>query len=360
MRRHPDYPATAAPAPRANPRLLGHERVETRLAEAVSDGRIAGTWLLCGPPGIGKATLAFRLARFLLAGGSGVEAPAPDGPGGLAVPEAGAAAGRVATGSHGDLLPIARGLDATRGRLKTEISVDEVRRMGPFFRHTAGEGGWRVAVIDGAELMSPSAANAALKPIEEPPRRAAILLVSHAPGRLPPTLRSRCRMLRLRPLAETHVASLLADYLPELPAADRAVLARLAEGSPGAALALHGLGGVELSRELDAVLADLPEVDAARLHAFADKVGRRGHEDGARLALDLLRAWLARLIRGRARGEGDIAPPPGPSATGADLAPWLDVWEKTARLRTGAEALSLDRKQVIFAVIGAVQAAARS
>jgi len=361
-RRHPDFPDTGAPAPRANPELLGHREAESRLAAAIDSGSIAGAWLIGGPEGIGKATLAFRAARRLLAGGGGdLFGGIPEG---LAVDEAHPVFARIAAGGHGGLLTIGLSLNE-RGRLRSEIVVDDVRRMGPFFRQSAGEGGWRVALIDGAELMNPSAANAALKLVEEPPARSVVFLVSHAPARLLPTIRSRCRKLNLRPLETEQAAALLERYLPDLDEADRMPLARLSEGSPGRALKLHALGGLDLYRELVGVLARLPRLDPQDLHGLADRLGRYGNERACRTALEFLEAWLARLVRGAASGGeplafvGGEAEAMGRLAGGRALERWVAVWEKTARLRDTADSLHLDRKQVILAVFGALQAAAR-
>ena len=364
-RLHEDHPETLAPAPRANPRLLGHGEAERRLAEAAASGAIAGAWLIGGPQGIGKATLAYRLARHLMAGPQGVGLFADSVHDSLALDEADPVFTRVATGGHGDLLSIKLGVNEKSGKKRTQIDVESIRRMGPFFHQSAGEGGWRFALIDGAELMSTAATHAALKLIEEPPPRSVVVLVSHAPARLLPTIRSRCRKLHLQPLATEQVELLLADYLPDADPADRAVLARLAEGSPGRALELDALGGVGLYRELIGTLASLPHLDAERLHGFAEKMGRYGNEQACGTVLEFLSAWLARLVRSSAGNETPPAYVTGEAellerfANLPGLARWVDVWEKTARLRERAESLNLDRKQVLLAVFGALQAAAR-
>ena len=190
------------PDPRANPLLLGHEPVEAMLAEAMRSGRMHHAWLLTGPEGVGKATLAFRFARRLLAG-------MPEGAT-LAMDPGEKVFRRVAAGSHADLLTIERAWDAKRKRLRGEIVVDDVRRIAAFMHLTPAEGGWRVVVLDGAEDLSRNAANALLKVLEEPPPRAILLLVCSAAGRLLPTIRSRCRRLRLPALEDAVLAELLA------------------------------------------------------------------------------------------------------------------------------------------------------
>jgi len=363
-REHPDFPESQAPAPRANADLIGHAEAERRLAAAAADGTIAGAWLLGGPFGIGKATLAYRLARHLLAGGGNdLFGEAGDS---LALDEADPAFGRVAGGSHGDLLTVELGLNK-QGKKRTEIVIDDVRALEPFFHQSAGEGGWRVAIIDGADLMNRNAANAALKLIEEPPRHSVVLLVSHAPARLLPTIRSRCRKLSLRPLKDEQVALLLERYMPDAVAEeDRLPLARLAEGSAGRAMQLADMGGLDLYREMMRLIAEAPRMDPAATHAMADRLGRAGQADACRTVLDFLSGWIAGLVRqGTGAGTAPLIVLPGEDALrerlaqGGNLERWVDVWEKIARLRDRADSLNLDRKQVMLAVFGALEAAAR-
>ena len=187
-----------APPPRANPRLLGHHAAEATLLEALRGGRMHHAWLITGPEGVGKATLAFRFARRLLAGASDSDS--------LALDPSHPVFRRVAVGSHADLLTIERAYDPKRKRLRTQIAVDDVRKINGFMGLTAAEGGWRVVVVDGAEDMNGPSANALLKVLEEPPPRAVILMVCSAPGRLLPTIRSRCRRLRLSALNDADMA----------------------------------------------------------------------------------------------------------------------------------------------------------
>ena len=221
-----------------------------------------------GPRGIGKATLAYRFARFVLAGGEG------DGGDGLAMAPEHAVFRRIAAGGHSDLAVIERGL-GDRGRLRAEIVVDDVRKANAFLSLTAGEGGWRVVIVDAADEMNRNAANALLKRLEEPPSRVLFLLVSHAPSRVPATLRSRCRLLTLSPLPAPALDGLLADAMPTLPPAERNVLGLLAEGSPGRAAALAEQGGVALYRRLIALVGALPTLDVRPLHQLADGLGGR-------------------------------------------------------------------------------------
>ena len=197
---------TDPPHPRETTVLFGHAEPEQVLLEAYRSGRIPHAWLIGGPNGIGKATLAYRMARFVLANPDPT-APAVRKATSLTLPNDDRTVRRIAAQGHPDLLVLERVVNEKTGKLYTVIRVDDVRRTVPFFGSTAGEGGWRVAIVDTAdELQYPQAANALLKILEEPPRNALLLLISHAPARLLPTIRSRCRRLSLRPLSAEDVA----------------------------------------------------------------------------------------------------------------------------------------------------------
>ena len=203
------------------PSLLGREAAESALRRLFESGRLPHALLLSGPRGIGKATLAFRFARFVLANGAGEGSPGGLSGGseesGLAIaPESGTFR-RVASGGHADLLTVERAYDPRRRRLRGEIVVEDTREIAAFLRLTPAEGGWRVVIVDGADEMNRNAANALLKILEEPPRRALLLLVAHSPGRLLPTIRSRCRRFPLAPLPPRNRPS-AARALPPRPA----------------------------------------------------------------------------------------------------------------------------------------------
>ena len=193
-------------APRENPDLLGHEHTERELRRLAEGGRLPHALLLTGPRGIGKATLAFRLTRFLLA------QPADRADSGLVVDPASNAFRRVASGGHADLLTVERAYDPRRRRLRSDIIVEDVREISGFMRLTAAEEGWRIVIVDSAEEMNRNAANALLKILEEPPHRALLLLISHSPGQLLPTIRSRCRRCPLAALPQPLVVELLERY----------------------------------------------------------------------------------------------------------------------------------------------------
>jgi DNA polymerase-3 subunit delta' len=333
--------------PRANPFLLGHGAAEATLRDAALSGRMHHAWLLTGPPGIGKATLAFRFARWLLAG-QGERQGAREGAGSLGLDPSSPVFRRVAAGSHADLLTIERAFDEKRKRQRTEIVVDDVRALGDFLRRTPAEGGWRVVVLDGAEELNRNAANALLKLLEEPPDRAVLLLACSAPGRLLPTIRSRCRRLRLEPLDLPAMQQVLAHYLPELPSEERAELALLAEGSPGRALLLADEEGTALSHLVSQVLGALPSIPVARAHEIADALSRGDTAFSA--FMDLLRASLATAVRNAARGCAN--PDQVRLVALRPLDAWGDVWHGLTRLQEETERSYLDKRQAIVAGLG--------
>ncbi len=327
---------TESPEPRANAGLLGHEAAEAALVEAVTAGRLHHAWLLTGPPGIGKATLAFRFGRRLLAGGAFDT---------LELPQSHPTFRRVAAGTHADLLTIERGFNEKTKKPRTEIVVDDVRDVTGFMHLTPAEGGWRVVVVDGAEFLNRSAANALLKVLEEPPPRAVLLLVCSAVGRLLPTIRSRCRMLRLGNLSEAVVAELLARSRPEIGQGERIRLAALSDGSIGRALRLADEGGLaiaELARRSVARFERLTTADAVAAH---DSLGR--DEEAFGTLMDMLREGISGRVREAARrGATDVA--------GRPLADLSAAWSTLARLKSVTEGVHLDKREALvqgFAVL---------
>lgn len=322
-----------APAPRENPSLLGHAAAEAVIEDAIRAGRIHHAWLLTGPEGIGKATLAYRFARRLLAGPQAVSS---------ANDPASPVFRRVAAGTHADLLTIEREWDDKRRRLRSEIVVDSARDVADFLRLTPAEGGWRIVVVDGAEHLNRNAANALLKVLEEPPPRAVLLLVSASPGRLLPTIRSRCRGLRLGELGPADMERVLARCLPDMDPAERAALAALSS-APGRALALAEEQGVEVAALVADVLRATPNVPLLRTHEVADKLARS--DAGFAAFMDLLRDAISAAIRNAARGQADAGQQ---RLTGLrPLAEWGDLWHALTRLQDDTERFNLDKRHAI-------------
>jgi DNA polymerase-3 subunit delta' len=324
---------------------FGHAAAERALIEAYRGGRIPHAWLIGGLLGIGKATLAYRMARFVLAHPD-PSAPAVQNATTLAVDPARPVARRVAARGHSDLLVLERTVGDS-GSLRTVITVDDVRRTIGFFGRTAGEGGWRVCVVDAAdELQYPQASNALLKVLEEPPQRALFLLVSHAPGRLLATIRSRCRHLALRPLAAADVARAAAAALGRAEDdAEIVAAAAAADGSVGRAVLLLGGAALKVRERVSELLAALPAVDPKALHALGDALGRADPQTFAAF-VDTVREWLSARL---ARGSGEPA----------RLAQVAQVWDKLNRAAREVEVFNLDRKPMVFAVFGLLAEAAR-
>ncbi len=349
--------APGAAHPRETAALFGQQAAEAAFLTAAATGRLHHGWLLTGPRGVGKATLAWRIARFLLA-----EAPAeaglfgaPEPPSTLEIAPDHPIARRVQALSEPRLFLLRRAWDDERKRLKTVITVDEVRRLKSFFGLSATDGGRRVVIVDAADEMNPNAANALLKVLEEPPEGAVLLLISHQPSRLLPTIRSRCRELRLATLSAGDMASAL--QAAGIEGADPAALAELSGGSVGAAIRLANQDGLSLYSDLVALAGTLPRLDRPRALKFADSVTGRGNEDRLDLALTLLDLLLARLARAGAAG------PPAEAATGetamlARLSPdahaaraWAELQQKAgARARHG-RAVNLDPAMLLLDIL---------
>ena len=270
--------APEIPHPRENTTLLGHEAAEAALLQAFNAGRLPHAWLITGPRGIGKATLAYRFARFLFA-----EGPADKGGGGLFAAPATSLADRarrirLSASSRPARIPISwwssaamiRGANGSGG----DIVADDARAVGDFLHLTSSQGGWRVVIVDGADTMNSHAANSLLKILEEPPKNTVLLLASDNPARLLPTIRSRCRTLALKPLEESLIINLLQKYRPELSGEEKAVLARLGEGSIGRALELVAGDGVATYNFIINILQRLPNLDPELIHGFAERMAR--------------------------------------------------------------------------------------
>ena len=325
--------------PRETRTLISHADAEQAMLDAYRSGRMPHAWLIGGPAGIGKATLAYRMARFVLAHPDPA-APAVKTASTLAVPDEHPVAQRIAAQAHPDLLVLERVINEKTGKLFTVIRVEDVRQTVSFFGSTAGEGGWRVCIVDTAdELQDPQGANALLKILEEPPRNALLLLVSHTPARLLPTIRSRCRRLMLRPLPIDEVAAGAARAL-DRDADDKDIreAAAQAEGSIGRALMLLEGPALELRRQVVAQLDRLPALDPRALHALGEALG--GTEP-QRLAafVDTVNEWLAMRTAN------------GPQEN-RRLVRLAEAWDKVNQAARDADIYNLDRKPLVFSVFG--------
>jgi len=332
--------------PRETSALFGHADAERALLEAYQGGRIPHAWLIGGPPGIGKATLAYRLARFVLAQPD-PKSLAVQNATSLAVDADDPVARRIAAQAQGDLLVLERVINEQTNKLYTVIRVDDVRRSVSFFGSTAGEGGWRIAIVDAVDDLQREGANALLKVLEEPPARTLLLLVSHAPGRELPTIRSRCRRLLLRPLDAADVARAVAIAAGRN-ADDTEVqeAAAAADGSVARALGLLDGPALALRQKVLDLFAQLPDPDPRALHALGDALG--GSEPATLAAfMDMVNAWLSARL-----GNGTQAKP--------QMARLAETWDKVNRAAREVETYNLERKPFVFAVFGQLAEAARA
>lgn len=319
--------------------LIGHEASETAFEAARARGRLHHAWLLTGPEGVGKATFAFRAARRLLGAppepAYGILGASPDHP----------VSRQIIARSHPDLFVLERlGED---GKLRKVIPVDEARELSEFFSKSPATAPHRVAIIDAVDDLNVNAANAILKTLEEPPPHGVLLMVSHSPGRLLPTIRSRCRRLAFAPLELEDVAVFLRER-QDVNAEDALRLARMANGAPGRAWTLAQADALAMDDAARALLADLPQLNEALALSLADRF--RGSEGMAQFQLlfDRLSEQVHRFAAERA-GQG---------IGGLDR--WAAVWETLERLPREAEALNLDRADALFTALGELRQAARA
>jgi DNA polymerase III subunit delta' len=330
--------------PRATDALFGHASAEAALLAAYRSGRVPHAFLIVGPRGIGKATLAYRMARFVLAHPDPAAA-AVTAANSLAIDPTHPVARRIASQAQGDLLVLERTFN-DKGVLHKQIAVDDIRRTVSFFGSTAGEGGWRIAIVDAVDELNQSGANALLKVLEEPPQRALLLLVSHSAARVPATLRSRCRIVVLRPLADADVAAAVAAATGAA-TTDADVIAAVAagEGSVGRALSLLDGDALQLRQQALDLLDGLPALDSKAMHALGEAIAGT---DPAPLAafVDTVNAWLSRRIHG---GRGEIG----------HLARLADASARINQAARDAETYNLERKPLVFGVFGLLAEATR-
>jgi DNA polymerase-3 subunit delta' len=328
--------------PRRRSKLKGHQAAEDLLLRQYASGRMHHGWLLAGPRGIGKATLAYRLARFLFTHPTAASAGESTS---LYVPSESPVVHRIAARGHADLFTLERAYDAKNDRLKTEIAVDDVRRASGFFARTAGEGGWRICIVDAAEDLNTESANALLKILEEPPAHSLFMLVSHQPGRLLATIRSRCLRLDLSPLSEADTMAVLDEIIDEDPEGVKRA-AQLSRGSPGRALELLNSEGAKYFDLLRQLMARSHQLDIAEKISIADGLQGRAMGEDFMIFSELLLTHVADLARRSAV-----------SRQGAALARAHEEIGSTLRQ---AHALNLDRRQTVLDMLGILGSAKAS
>lgn len=350
-----------APHPRQSAHLFGQDRAAETFLAAQATGRLHHAWLVTGPKGVGKATLAWRIARFVLDGRM-VSGPVrsellymdPEEP----------TFRRLAALSDPRLILLRRRYDEEKKRFKTAITVDEIRKLSGFFNLSAADGGWRVAIIDAADEMNTAAANALLKLLEEPPSDTLILLISHQPGRLLPTIRSRCRNLACDSLNEADLALALDACGFSLPP-EMTSIQQLADGSVGAALSLVQNGGEDLYARVIDTLSTIPRMDRGKVLELAEDCAQRGAEKTYEQTTQLVMTALARLAKTAATGQAlpEAAPTEGETfvkltGSGNTGHSWADLSQTLATKTAHARSVNLDPSSVILDMFLQIEATA--
>ncbi|WP_027486381.1 DNA polymerase III subunit delta' [Allorhizobium undicola] len=328
-------------APVHNSALFGHEAQEDFLARAYRSGKLHHALLIEGPQGVGKATLAFRFAQHVLshpdpqAAPETMAAPDPESP----------IARQLASGASHNLLHITRPVDEKTGKVKTAITIEEIRRVGHFFSQTSGTGNWRIVIIDPADDMNRNAANAVLKVLEEPPKRSLFLVLSHAPGKLLPTIRSRCLPLKLSALQPDDLLKAIGHLGLAVHGDQKPVLVDLAKGSVSQALKLINYGGADIIAAFREVLSSDASTARRKMHKLADALSGKDGDVVFQFFLDHLTEYLMQMAKDAAM-TGNLVSADRLSHLTSDLTQRLVI----------AGAYNLDRKQTILDVLVDVRA----
>jgi DNA polymerase III subunit delta' len=318
------------PLPEQRQAAIGHETARQAILAQLAEGRLPGAIMLQGPEGIGKATLAFELAAAILTA-TGDE-------------PAGRVREQVAALSHPNLSVLRRRPKDSKGYY-TVIRIEDVRELREALNHTRGRAGHRIAIIDSIDECNPSAANALLKTLEEPPADTTFFLISHRPGQLLPTIRSRCHNLALRPLSDAELAKIVTGSRPDLdPAAlDRAVA--LAGGRPRRAFETLALADDSPVGALVLWLRAPAEAPIAASLMLADALGANSQGPDMSFAREIIADWIATEARDAAMRSED----------GRRLASATELWEKANALLDEADSVNLDMKQTLAVIFDAIR-----
>lgn len=350
----PDRLADAS-HPRDTVDLFGQNHAERTFAESLSTGRLHHGWMITGPVGIGKATLAYRIARHLISGRNDASlSMAPDDP----------VFRRIAAQSEPGLAVIRRAYDHDRKKLRSVIRVDEVRALRSFFALSATDGGWRVAIIDAADEMNNQAANALLKLLEEPPERCVLLLVTHQPGGMLPTIRSRTRALPCLPLSPDDLTRALAAQGIDGAGPD---VHALSDGSVGQAMTLMAADGMAVYGRILDLLNDARSMDRAKVLALGEMAANRKTPAAFGTIIDLTERALARMAKAGSGADTAATPLAAESEIHARFATsphqarvWADVAQNMRARAMRAHAVNLDPAHVILDTFLSIETAAQA
>jgi DNA polymerase III subunit delta' len=343
--------------PRENADIIGHDDVMADFLLAYNKGKMPCGWLLSGSKGIGKATMAYRMARFMLYHGAkkadvgfAAKTIATD----LSIPQNSASFSKVAGLSHPDLLVLESGVEGLKSA-SGEILVDDARKIASFLHLTPSETMYRIVLIDSIDDMNPNAANSILKLLEEPPAKAMFLLVSHAPGRLLPTIRSRVRHVKMQKPDAANAYAIFNKIAPEVTIGEAEELLYLASGSPGGAYDLHINKGLEIYENIAEIINCLPRLDIAAIGKLADKISGKANEKLWHVFKLLLNKVVIDITRQKALGDApysrNIVPQRKLSiAIGADNL--VGIWQEINILLEEADNVHLDRKALLMRVFG--------
>ncbi len=355
-------PASSLKPPAENPDLFGHEAHEPMLLNLFNEGKLPHALIFAGPMGVGKTTAAFRLARFLLKHGQGDDnqdslfGDAPAKATTLSIPSDDPVFSKVAAGGHPDLRFYERPLN-DKGVKKSVVDVETVRKIAPFLRMSSAEGGWRVVIVDEADMMNKNAQNAILKILEEPPPKALLILICNRLGAMLPTIRSRCRTFHFSPLAPDTMQTLLKRAAPDATAGELKLLAELSDGSMGRALSLHEEKGANTLNSIIGFLESWPNWDWARIHPWADNISR---EDKAYQGYVYIMEWVVQsFTRAKATGRSnlpEILKTDGlqPLENHYSLGQWIEICEKLGAHFTAIEQGNLDKRQGVIGAFGII------
>ena len=347
--------------PRESMLSLGHDDIEAHLIKLFNADRLPAAMIFTGPRGIGKATFAYRLTRFLLSGRDDtgmfdtVDTPAETMDVNIESPSV----RRVNSGGHGDVHYVGLTINEKTKKMRKSISAEEARGVVPFLRRTSSEGGWRIVIVDQAESLNSESQNALLKILEEPPEKTVLIVITDQMGGILPTTKSRCQIFHFKPLNDAHMRRLLKAHDSSLGDDVIEPLIALAKGRIGRALELVETGGMEAYAEVVDVLAKLPKIDKVEAFDIAEKLGKT--DAGFGLYMRLLRDVLGEMALAQAKGHA----PPVVQSRDAEVfqkiaqiyteKEWFDAWDRVKNILEETERMHLDRKQAVMNVIWALE-----